>query len=136
LKLGLGFTFGAKDQGLKKQQQAIATGFGKIFAEVAKLSDAVKTINIGAAFESFPTGEIDKQAESVRGLAKSFGKMPQAGREAGEALQTAGKQAEVGSRKFDRASQFMKDTGDALNLVFTKKGPSQCLDESVPTVQP
>lgn len=129
--LGLGFSFGAKDLGLKKMQTAMIAGFTSLSLEIRRLSESLQGVKLGVVLEQLPTQELDKQSSAIQRLADSLsGQLPAAATEATTAMRDAGKSTEKGSRQVAGGLTGMSDLGLQTKETFAEM--SQVLREGIP----
>lgn len=129
--LGLGFSFGAKDLGLKKMQTTLIAGFTSLSLEIRRLSESLTGVKLGTVLDQLPTDELNKQSAAIRGLADSMeGQLPAAATEAATAMRDAGRSTEKGSRQVTSGLTGMAGLGVHTQQTFSDM--SKTLREDLP----
>jgi len=119
--LGLGFSFGAKDAGLKTKQRQVASGFSDISGEVEKMGRKAEggTKPLAHMTDQLSGSSMDKLTASIDNLALSLGKdLPKASHKGADSMHRAAENLESDERKVGGGFHFIRDAVDKLNSIL------------------
>lgn len=120
--LGLGFSFGAKDAGLKNKQRQVASGFENISEEVEKMGARAEsgTKPLGRMTDQLSGSAMDKLTESIDTLAMSLGKdLPKASRRGADNLHRATSSIENNERRIGGGFDFIRGSYEKLTSLLS-----------------
>jgi phage-related protein len=119
--LGLGFAFGAKDNGLKTKQRQYAAGFGNISDELGKMGKKASGSAgaLSGMTEDMSGSAMDKLTASVDKLAMSLGDgLPKAGHRGAEAFHNTSNDIVSSEEHIGGGFNFIRDAVEKLNSIL------------------
>lgn len=116
--LGLGFVFGAKDDGLEAKQKSIAANFDDISAKMDMMNDMSNGMSMGAMDLSGGEKMLDGMAKANAEMAEQMGAtIPEATNMASEQFHRDASQMESDGRKVGGGFNFIRDAMEKLNSI-------------------
>lgn len=106
--MGLGFTFGAKDDGLEQKQRSIAEGFSKINISVESLNQNSAQMTLPGVMDDLPQEDVQKFDQAIQNLGETVG----------TTLPNQGRRGAIGfGRRGDEIVGTTKEIGDGFGLI-------------------
>lgn len=116
--MGLGFSFGAKDDGLEAKQKSIADNFDSIASKMSMMNDMSKGATAGAGGMSGSEKMLEGMAESNARMVEQMGeKIPEATRTASEQFKRDANEMESDQRKIGGGFNFIRDAMEKLSSI-------------------
>lgn len=119
--LGVGFSFGAKDKGLKSKQRQVAAGFGNIADEVEKMGKKAQGSSepMAAVADQMSGSAMDKLTASVNTLAMAMSKnLPNATKKGAEAMDQGSGKISVSEGKISEGMGFIREAVEKLHDIL------------------
>ncbi len=119
--LGVGFSFGAKDKGLKSKQRQVAAGFGNIADEVEKMGKKAQSsaAPMASMADQMSGSAMDKLTASVNTLALTMSRtLPNATNKGADAMNRGAGKIAKDEGKISEGMGFIKDAVEKLHDIL------------------